>query len=103
MRLIVLSLLTIGALGAANAANAALPEANPGPTMNNYTAAQSDRAEAAAKGAGYGDFRITMVQAGNFFLKGDKDGESYLLTVTPNGKVYPSSPSPAASGLTTKG
>jgi len=98
MRLTVFSLLTIGALGAAQVANAALPQAHPGPTVNDYTAAQSGRAEVAAKGAGYGDFQITMVQAGNFFLKSDKDGQSYILTVTPNGKVYPSSPSPAVAG-----
>jgi len=33
-----------------------------------------------------------MVQAGNFFLRGQKAGETYLLTVTPEGQVYPSAP-----------
>ncbi len=73
-------------------ASAALPSAHPGPTVNDYTAAQSRRAEAAAQSAGFDKLEITMVQAGNFFLKGEKAGEKYLLTVTPDGQVYPSAP-----------
>ena len=78
--------------GASTLANAALPPAHPGPTVNDYTAAQSARAEAAARSAGFGNLEITMVQAGNFFLKGEKDGQSYSLTVTPDAKVYSSTP-----------
>lgn len=76
-------------------ANAALPIAHPGPTVNDYTAAQSQRAEAAAQSAGFNDLEIVMVQDGNFFLNGQKQGQSYNLTVTRDGKVYSSSGSPA--------
>jgi hypothetical protein len=98
MRLIAFSLPVIVALGAGSMAYAALPQAHSGPTVNDYTAAQSARAESAARGAGYSGFQITMVQAGDFFLKGNKGGQSYILTVTPNGKVYPSSPSQTTTG-----
>ena len=73
-------------------ASAALPPAHPGPTVNDYTAGQSQRAEAAARSAGFDKLEITMVQAGNFFLKGEKAGQNYFLTVTPEGQVYPSAP-----------
>jgi hypothetical protein len=76
-------------------ANAALPAAHPGPTVNDYTAAESGRAEAAARAAGFSGLEITMVQAGNFFFKATKAGQDYFLTVTPEGKVYSSAPAPA--------
>ena len=76
----------------------ALPPAHPGPTVNDYTAAQSRRAEAAARGAGFGALEITMVQDGNFFLNGQKQGQAYSLTVTRDGKVYSSSGSAASKG-----
>jgi hypothetical protein len=88
--------LLLPAVMIAGAAYAALPAADPGPTVDNYTAAQSGRAEAAAQAAGFNQLEITMVQAGNFFLKGEKAGQDYWLTVTPAGKVYPSAPLPAA-------
>jgi hypothetical protein len=37
-----------------------------------------------------------MVQDGNFFLIGQKQGQGYSLTVTRDGKVYSSSPSPTS-------
>ena len=77
-------------------ADAALPLAHPGPTVNDYTAAQSQRAGAAARSAGFGNLETVMVQAGNFFLNGQKQGQFYSLTVTRDGKVYPSSASQAA-------
>jgi hypothetical protein len=102
MRLDIPSLMSAFAfaiLGAmCSAASAALPEAHPGQTVNDYTAAESRRAEAAARSAGYSKPEITMVQAGNFFLKAEKAGQTYLVTVTPDGKVYPSSPSSAPTG-----
>ena len=82
----VFAILTGGAYGA-------LPLAHPGPTVNDYTAAESQRAEAAARSAGFDNLEITMVQDGNFFLNGQKQGETYSLTVTRDGKVYPSGPS----------
>ena len=72
----------------------ALPLAHPGPTVNDYTAAESRRAEAAARSAGFDKLEITMVQDGNFFLNGQRQGETYSITVTRDGKVYPSTPSP---------
>jgi hypothetical protein len=74
-------------------AYAALPPAHPGPTVNDYTAAESQRAEAAARSAGFYNLEITMVQDGNFFLNGHKQGGTYNLTVTRDGKVNPSAPS----------
>jgi hypothetical protein len=74
-----------------SSAYGALPLAHPGATVNDYTAAQSERAEAAARSAGFGDLEIVMVQDGNFFLNGQKQGQSYSLTVTRDGKVYSSS------------
>ena len=79
-----------------NSAFGALPLAHPGPTVDDYTAAQSERAEAAARGVGFGDLEIVMVLDGNFFLNGQKQGQSYSLTVTRDGKVYSSSGSQAA-------
>jgi hypothetical protein len=77
---------------------AALPRAHPGPTVNDYTATESSRAEGAARAAGFSNPEITMVQAGNFFLKAQKGGQDYFLTVTPDGKVFPSAPGPARAG-----
>ena len=74
---------------------AALPLAHPGPTVDDYTAAQSQRAEAAARRAGFGNLEIVMVQDGNFFLNGQKQGLSYGLTVRRDGQVYSSSGSQA--------
>jgi hypothetical protein len=90
-------LLAAGAagIGTLGAANAALPAAHPGPTVNDYTAAESGRAEAAARAAGFSDLEITTVQAGNFFFKAAKAGQACFLTVTPEGKVYSSAPAPA--------
>ena len=80
----------------ATGAYGALPLAHPGPTVDDYTAAQSQRAEAAARRAGFADLAIVMVQDGNFFLNGQKEGQSYSLTVTRDGAVYPSSGSQAS-------
>jgi len=97
----ILALISAGIVAAAfpgAAAYGALPQAHPGPTVNDYTAEQSARAEAAAQKAGFNDLEITMAQAGNFFLKGEKAGQTYSLTVTPEGKVYPSTPLSSVSG-----
>lgn len=74
---------------------AALPLVFPGPTVNDYTARQSQRTEAAARSAGFGDLEIVMVQDCNVFLNGQKEGQSYSLTVTRDGQVYFSSRSQA--------
>jgi hypothetical protein len=92
------SVVLFATLAANVAVYAALPPAHPGPTVNDYTAADSGRAEAAARKAGYSNFEITMVQDDNFFLKGEKAGQTYFLTVTRDGKVYPSSPLSSVGG-----
>ncbi|HVZ27159.1 MAG TPA: hypothetical protein VG798_00750 [Rhizomicrobium sp.] len=92
------SVVLFATLAASVAAYAGLPAAHPGPTVDDYTAADSGRAEAAARKAGYSNFEITMVQDGNFFLKGEKAGQTYFLTVTGDGKVYPSSPLSSVGG-----
>lgn len=66
--------------------------------MNDYTAAQSQRAVTAARGAGFGDPRIIMVQDGNFFLNAEKSGQIHSVTVTPEGKVFSSVPLSPAGG-----
>jgi len=88
----------VGTACLGGAAYGALPQAHPGPTVNDYTAEQSARAEAAAQKAGFNNLEITMVQADNFFLKGEKAGQTYSLTVTPEGKVYPSTPLSSVAG-----
>ena len=62
-----------------------------GPTVNSYTPAQAEQALAAARAAGYtGSNVVTFAQAGNFFINSSRGGQTYSLTVTPDGKVYPS-------------
>ncbi len=70
------------------AAYGALPDAHPGPTVNDYTAAQSRRAKALAGSAGFDKLEIVMVQDGNFFLNGERQIQTCSLTVTRDGKVY---------------
>jgi hypothetical protein len=73
-----------------SSAHAALPAAHPGPTVNDYTAAQSERAEAAARRAGFENLEFTLVQDGNFLIDGRKQGQTYNVTVTKDGQVYSS-------------
>ena len=61
-------------------------------TVDQYTPAQKDKALSAARAQGYSDLSVAMYQAGSFFVKGDKADNRYLMTVTPGGKVYPSTP-----------
>ena len=62
-------------------------------TVNSYTPAQEKLARDAAKSAGYDAGNVLFAQAGNFFFNGVRDGRHYGLTVTPEGKVYASTPS----------
>ena len=62
-------------------------------TVNSYTPAQAEQALAAARAAGYtGSNVVTFAQGGNFFINSSRGGQTYSLTVTPDGKVYPSQP-----------
>ena len=94
--LVLLAALACGLIPVSLASAALAAEmANP-VTVNDYTSTQKDKAFAAARADGFTDPQVTMFQAGNFFLKGEKGGQSYLLTVTPQGKVYPSTPTGGA-------
>jgi hypothetical protein len=62
------------------------------PTVNSYTPAQAKDASQAATQAGYDPGPVLFAQAGNFFFNASKGGHSYGLTVTPDGKVYASTP-----------
>lgn len=61
-------------------------------TVNSYTPAQAARALKAATNAGFGAPAIVDAQAGAFFMTASKNGSTYQLTVTPDGKVYPGTP-----------
>jgi hypothetical protein len=61
-------------------------------STNGWTNAQRTRAEAAVKRAGYAPGPISYAQAGSIFINGTKGGEKYLLTVTPQGRVFASTP-----------
>lgn len=75
------------------AAAAPPPSSAPISTVNTYTSAQEAEARQAATRAGFTPGPVLFAQAGNFFFNASKDGQSYGLTVTPDGKVYASTPS----------
>jgi hypothetical protein len=62
-------------------------------TVNTYTPAEEKRADDAARTAGYAPGIVTMAQAGNLFLNATRDGRTFSLTVTPDEKIYASTPS----------
>lgn len=66
---------------------------SPQQTVNSYTPAEEKRADDAARTAGYVPGIVTMAQAGNLFLDATRNGQTYSLTVTPDEKVYASTPS----------
>lgn len=59
-------------------------------TVNTYTPAQEGEARKAATQAGFTPGPVLFAQAGNFFFNASKGGQSYSLTVTPDGQVYAS-------------
>ena len=61
-------------------------------SVNAYTAAEERQAGDTAKQAGYAPVTLAFVQAGNFFFNASRDGKTYSVTVTPDGKVYASTP-----------
>lgn len=67
-------------------------------SVNGYTKAQQNRAEARARAAGYSPTRLAYVQSGNIFLWATKGGQEFILTVTPEGKVYAGGQAPRATG-----
>lgn len=97
MRLMTLISASMLALAAGVPAAEAVETSSP-VTVNDYTPAQKAKAVSAAESQGFTNLEVTMAQAGNLFLKGLKGDQVYLLTVTPQGKVYPSTPLPAQKG-----
>lgn len=86
-------------LGLALCCTPAYAAGGPSQTVNSYKPAQEKRADAAARNAGYTPGIVTMAQAGNLFLDATRGGALYSLTVTPDDKVYASSPtSPSPTG-----
>jgi hypothetical protein len=65
-------------------------------TVNYFTPAQQSRAFRAATEAGYTPVLVEAFQDGNFFLTARKGGQSFAVTVTAAGQVYPSAPTPAS-------
>lgn len=89
----VLILLPIAFIGLACPAAQAASEAHDQlSTVNSYTPAQEAAARLAATRAGYSPGPVLFAQAGNFFFNSTKAGHAYTLTVTPDGKVYASTP-----------
>lgn len=79
------------ALGALMISSPALAQGTQ--TTNSYTPAQANQARDAARTAGYQPGAITFVQGENFFINATRNGQTFSLTVTPDGRVYPSTPS----------
>jgi hypothetical protein len=77
---------TLLALGATSA----LAQQGVTGSTNGYTAAQRSSAEAAVKAAGFNPVSIVSAQGGNIFVRGEKGGQPFIITVTSDGKVYPS-------------
>ena len=61
-------------------------------TVNDYTAAQQSRAEAAVRAAGFTPLNVSWAQAGYLFVRAHKDGKLYYITVPPQGETWASTP-----------
>ncbi len=61
-------------------------------TVNYFTPAQKVTAFGASTKAGYTPTIVEAFQDGNFFLRADKGGERFEVTVVRSGQVYPSTP-----------
>jgi adenosylcobinamide amidohydrolase len=59
-----------------------------GAMVNSYSAADEAKAKAAVQAAGYTPGVIATAQAGNLFVRATKDGQPYMITVTPDGHAY---------------
>ena len=64
---------------------------NPG-TVNYFTPAQKERAFGASARAGYSPTLVEAYQDGNFFMRAEKGGERFEVTVVRSGQVYPGTP-----------
>jgi hypothetical protein len=79
---------------AVSGASAALAQSSPPGTVNSYSAAEEQRARAAAQREGFTPIGRVWAQAGTFFLYATKDGNRHQLTVTPQGVVHATGPVP---------
>jgi hypothetical protein len=61
-------------------------------SVNGWSAAQRAKAEAAVKAAGFIPGEVAFAQGDAVFIYGVKGPDKYLITVTPDGKVYPGAP-----------
>jgi hypothetical protein len=61
-------------------------------TVNDYTPTEQARAERAVRAAGFVPRGVSMAQDGYLFLRAEKDGKLYVITVSPRGETWPSTP-----------
>ncbi len=83
----------IFAAAASLVAGAAMAQAGaprPTGTVNSYSAAEEQRARAAARRDGYTPIGVVWAQAGTIFMYASKGADRHQLTVTPEGQVYAS-------------
>lgn len=63
-------------------------------TSNDFTAAERARAERAARAAGFTGATVLYAQAGTLFLKAQKGGKTFAVTVTSDGRAHASTEVP---------
>jgi hypothetical protein len=61
-------------------------------TVIDYTPTEQARAEAAVRAAGFVPLNVNWAQAGYLFVKAQKDGMLYDITVSPQGTTWASTP-----------
>ncbi len=57
-------------------------------TVNGWTPAERQRAEAAVRAAGFTPAEVAYAQGGAVFIYGIRGDDKYLITVTPDGKAH---------------
>jgi len=57
-------------------------------TVNGWTQAERQRAEAAVRAAGFTPGEVAYAQGGAVFIYGIKGEDKYLITVTPDGQAH---------------
>lgn len=57
-------------------------------TVNGWTQAERQRAEAAVRAAGFTPGEVAYAQGGAVFIYGIKGDDKYLITVTPDGQAH---------------
>jgi len=93
MRIMSMALVGMIATSAASSAEIGMPG-----TVNAVSDSEIVRAKAAITHAGYQPVVLEMAQDHNLFFTAAKGGETYEITVTPDGKLYVSTGTPAGGG-----